>query len=383
MMGMTSAAAAGPKARTGRPTRSRRSVATAAVAAAEKTEEETTVSFTAPVVVTGANGRTGALIVRELLSRGATVRAVVRDAKKASKELGEDVLSKDVELMEIKDLSNEVSIKEACKGAGTVIWAAQGDGRAATPVENVTGLLGTLLRASGIKKQSSSASAAKAAKKGGGGLDHVAAAMKEEGGRVVLLSSAAVTRNSWSAEKQTKYRDCVEIPIVRLNPVGILDATREAEQRLRKSGADYAIVRPCGLRDTTGAKSWPRGRPWLSQGDVAIGRANREDVADVLVQVATAPEALGKTFEMLTLAGGSSYPAPADGLGRVLDRLSSDADREAWGRIWDLEAVKWMDLGKCWCKPTFRLLCRCFPVRYRTPLASRWDARMSSSTKVK
>ena len=46
-------------------------------------------------------------------------------------------------------------------------------------------------------------------------------------------------------------------------------------------GVDYCIVRPAGLND-----NWPAGsRPVFSQGDVAVGRINRKDVAKVLVDV--------------------------------------------------------------------------------------------------
>jgi len=163
-----------------------------------------------------------------------------------------------------------------------------------------------------------------------GGLEFCAEMMAETGGRVVMLSSAAVTRNAWSKEKQEELELVVDIPIVRLNPLGTLDSTRLAEERVRMIGADYTIVRPVGLRDTEGPKNWARGRPWISQGDVAVGRANREDVASVLIEAALAPEACNKTFEMLTLAG-VNYPAPVEGLGSVFERLLTDDQRKTMG----------------------------------------------------
>lgn len=69
---------------------------------------------------------------------------------------------------------------------------------------------------------------------------------------------------------------------------------------------------------------WPEGsRPIVSQGDVAVGRMNRQDVAKVLVDVLTMPEACGKTFEVLGLAG---YSPPSMGLSTAIGRLQLDAD---------------------------------------------------------
>lgn len=83
-------------------------------------------------------------------------------------------------------------------------------------------------------------------------------------------------------------------------------------------GVNYAIVRPTGLND-----KWPAGsRPLFSQGDVAVGRINRKDVAQVLCNVLTTPEACDKTFEVLAVAG---YP-PAGDIGPALSRLVTDAE---------------------------------------------------------
>lgn len=55
------------------------------------------------------------------------------------------------------------------------------------------------------------------------------------------------------------------------------------------SGVDYVVVRPCGLNDNHPAGS----RPLFSQGDVAVGRINRKDVAKLLVDCLAAPAATG------------------------------------------------------------------------------------------
>jgi uncharacterized protein YbjT (DUF2867 family) len=83
-------------------------------------------------------------------------------------------------------------------------------------------------------------------------------------------------------------------------------------------GVEYCIVRPCGLND-----DWPSGsRPVFSQGDVAVGRINRRDVATVLVDTLAATEACGKTFEVVGL---SDYVPPKN-IAPLLARLKADKD---------------------------------------------------------
>jgi len=88
------------------------------------------------------------------------------------------------------------------------------------------------------------------------------------------------------------------------------------------SGAEYCIFRPCGLND-----NWaPNQRPVFSQGDVAVGRINRQDVAGILVDILSSPEATGKTFEGISIANSEGYYPPAPSIGTALDRLALDSD---------------------------------------------------------
>ena len=54
--------------------------------------------------------------------------------------------------------------------------------------------------------------------------------------RVVMLSSAGVTRTAWDDAKKARLVGASDIPIIRLNPGGVLDRKREAEELLRASG---------------------------------------------------------------------------------------------------------------------------------------------------
>ena len=97
-----------------------------------------------------------------------------------------------------------------------------------------------------------------------------------------------------------------------------MDIKSESEEKLRETGVSYCIVRPCGLND-----NWPSGsRPLISQGDVAVGRINRKDVATLLVDVLSASEATGKTFEVVGLA---SYEPPRN-IGVLLEALKTDKE---------------------------------------------------------
>ena len=272
------------------------------------------------VIVTGATGRVGRLVVERLLARqdvATTVRAVVRNLSKATEVLPSCA---NIELVEC-DLGGEnahAEIRSMCDGADAVIWCASGFKEDGTlvDIEGVGEFASALLQSSG-----SPAAAPKGGPMAPGQwvngkwmpkAERASAAVP----KVVLCSSAGVTRPEWSDEKKERLVGAADIPIIRLNPGGILGQKVAAETKLRESGVPYCIVRPTGLKD-----DWPQGRAVLSQGDVAVGRTNPLDLADVLVSALEEPEADGKTFEMFTLAG-----YPAGGLGGVLGDLAPDGE---------------------------------------------------------
>lgn len=266
------------------------------------------------VVVAGATGRTGRLVCSELLTNrpNTTIRAFVRDVQKAK-----DVLP-DSPCLEIVrgDIDSLSDINSVCTGADCTIWCATGFSDESTFINRMRGLLGIAL----LSRRSIDLL----------GIERFAKAMSvnrkevdkspvEQCPQVIMLSSAGVTRPAWAEEKKANFPASADIPIVRLNPFGILGKKFEAEQLLRESGTPYAVLRPCGLND-----DWPQGRPVLSQGDVAVGRTSRGDVAAVLAQLVDEPASCGKTFEMFTLKG---YPPPRS-LAPALCRLTPDRASE-------------------------------------------------------
>jgi len=259
------------------------------------------------VAVAGATGRTGSLVVRELLARGVGVVGMVRDVEKG-REMFPASDGDRLALVEC-DLGSEEEIVAAVGGCDAAIWCATGFSDApSSPLVQLKKLLGIALAPKKSIDCVGIPALAKAFAHGNSnGLP-----------KVIMLSSAGVTRPSWSEEKKQMFPGSAEIPIVRLNPFGILDIKAESEENLRQSGVEYCIFRPAGLNDKWPAKS----RPVFSQGDVAVGRIHRADVATILVDCLAEPEAAGKTFEGFSLAG---YLAPRT-LGTPLARLRRDAD---------------------------------------------------------
>jgi len=261
------------------------------------------------VAVAGATGRTGSLVVKKLLEQedAPQVIALVRDLEKAK-----DMLPMTDKLSIVQtDLCSESSIAKAVEGCDSAIWCATGFSGGNNQNDNIIVKMKKLFDLKFNQRKSIDIVAVPA----------LAKALKSNTSSTptfVMCSSAGVTRPSWDEKKKERLAGCADIPIVRLNPFGILDLKAESEELLRQSCANYCIVRPTGLNE-----DWSVGlRPIFSQGDVAVGRINRADVADVLVKALNSKESVGKTFEVMTL-GGYAPPASID---KALSRLKTDEE---------------------------------------------------------
>jgi len=210
-------------------------------------------SVVSKVAVSGATGRTGRYVVNELLKRDVSVVAMVRDEDKA-KEVFSDPLPKGLEVLAC-DLTSEDAINSAVNGCDAAIWCATGFSDA--PGDGIVDKLKKLVGIALAPRQSIDSVGIPALAK-----SFKSASKETKCPKVVMLSSAGVTRPSWNDEKKARFPGSAEIPIVRLNPFGILDIKKESEEKLRQSGVDYCIVRPAGLND-----DWPAGsRPVFTQG---------------------------------------------------------------------------------------------------------------------
>jgi uncharacterized protein YbjT (DUF2867 family) len=207
------------------------------------------------VLVAGATGRTGRLVVRTLLEKGFHVRAFVRDVERANKLLGSKIDCVKGDVREIK------SIKPALESVRYIISAIGagpgGDSRNGPEFVDY----------GGVKNLADAASAAK--------LDHF-----------VLISSMGVTHEDHYLNKAFD---------------NVLKWKLKGEQVLRSSGVSYTIVRPGGLTDENGGQH----EILFKQGDKDGGLISRTDVARVCVAALEIPAARNKTFEVIS---GSNPP---------------------------------------------------------------------------
>jgi uncharacterized protein YbjT (DUF2867 family) len=254
------------------------------------------------VAVAGSTGQVGRLVVAELVNANYTVRALTRDISKAKSMLA---ASDNVEIVKC-DLSDASQVNRALKDCESCIWCASGLTQNASWLQKIISL--TTLKLTPTKTLEIE------------GIRLVGNAMKAKKDSVqdgcpklILCSSAGVTRPEWPEEKKKRLVGAADIPIVRLNPFNILGLKKQGEDVIRNLGVPYSIVRPCGLNN-----EWPKGRQILSQGDVAVGKTNRINLARLLVKLLEEPMATSKTFESFTLA---NYPEPrsySDQLSRLV-----------------------------------------------------------------
>ncbi|MCY3940960.1 MAG: SDR family oxidoreductase [Gammaproteobacteria bacterium] len=202
------------------------------------------------VLVAGATGGTGSLVVAELIEQGYPVRAFVRDTAKAAERLGADVEAV------VGDLKDPASITAALDGVGAVINAAgaSAGGGPGNTAENVD--------FEGARNLAEAALAAGA-------------------GQYVLVSSRGVTDDDHYLNRMFN---------------NILIWKRRGEEAVAASGIPYTIVRPGGLSDDSGGNQ----TVIFEQGDsrsegIWITRA---DVARVCVSALAHEAALNKVFEI-------------------------------------------------------------------------------------
>ncbi|KAG8466153.1 hypothetical protein KFE25_001909 [Diacronema lutheri] len=277
------------------------------------------VKFPSRVLVAGASGRVGTRVVRTLLERTDTTVLALSRSKESETKIIEAISASRPALRASKsrleivacDLRNERQLRTLASSCTAAIWCATGFTDSSSPINKLKGLItlyfGRTVDIDGISTLGKCMREARPSRGAGAESDGI---------DVVMCSSAGVTRTQWPEAKALAFPGSADIPIVRLNPFGILDQKRKSEDALRATGCSYAIVRPTGLND-----AWPSGRTVLSQGDMAVGRINRDDVAELLCALVAEPAAAGKTFEAMGLP---TYPKLRS-LKGVLGRLRTDA----------------------------------------------------------
>lgn len=198
------------------------------------------------VLVAGANGKTGRLLLPKLVDAGHKPVAMVRDANQIP-ELREHGATDAV----VADLQEGVS--GASDGCDAVLFVA-GSGSATGPDKTIrVDLMGAI---------------------------RLIEACRESGaGRFVMLSAMRTDEPDEGPERLRHY----------------LAAKMEADRWLMASGLEWTIVRPGRLTDEPGT-----GRIRAARHLEDYGEIPREDVAAAMIAALEVDRARGKTLEMLS-----------------------------------------------------------------------------------
>jgi uncharacterized protein YbjT (DUF2867 family) len=241
------------------------------------------------VLVIGATGSIGSLVVEEALRQGHSVRALVRSAERARR------LPPNAEAM-IGDLTRPDTLNAAVKGVDAIVFTHGSDGAGKVGSETVDY----------------------------GGVRNVLVALGSRKARIALMTAIGVTNRTGSYNRSTESHDW----------------KRRAERLVRASGCPYTIVRP-GWFDYNKADEH---KLVFLQGDTrqagnsSDGVIARRQIAEVLVSSLTSDEALRKTFELVATKGPAQEdlnplfaaldPDSKDGLDGVRDMPNQPLEKE-------------------------------------------------------
>ena len=206
------------------------------------------------VLVVGATGSIGRLVVAEASRQGYAVRALVRSAAKL-KELPNGVESA------LGDLTNPESLAKAVKDISAVVFTHGSD--------------------SGDKVGAATVDY--------GGVRNVLQALRGAKPRIALMTAIGVTNREGSYNSATESHDW----------------KRRGERLVRASGCEYTIVRPAWFDYNKPDEH----KLVFLQGDTrkagtsADGVIAREQLAQVLVASLSSPGAVSKTFELVAMKG--------------------------------------------------------------------------------
>jgi uncharacterized protein YbjT (DUF2867 family) len=227
------------------------------------------------VLVVGATGSIGRLVVDEAMRQGHAVRALVRSSGKA-RELAAGVQAV------IGDVTRPETLHAAVEGIDAIVFTLGSDGAGKVGAESVDY----------------------------GGVRNVLAALGSRKARIALMTSIGVTNRTGAYNRSTEAHDW----------------KRRSERLVRASGLPYTIVRP-GWFDYNEPNVH---RLTLLQGDKrqagnsSDGAIARTQIAEVLVRSLSSEHALRKTFELVAVAG----PAPVD-----FDALFAPLDEDPQGSL--------------------------------------------------
>jgi uncharacterized protein YbjT (DUF2867 family) len=253
------------------------------------------------ILVVGATGSIGRLVVEEAVRKGHSVRALARDAGRARR------LLPDVELA-VGDLTRPETLTPAVDRVDAIVFAHGSDGGGKAGAERVDY----------------------------GGVRNVLAALAGRSVRIALMTAIGVTNREGDYNRRTEAHDW----------------KRRGERLVRVSGLPYTIVRP-GWFDYN---KEDEHRLVLLQGDrrhagdPSDGVIARRQIAEVLVACLTCDGAVDKSFELVATQGAAQHDLEAlfarldadtqGGLDAVHDAANMPLEEEPQRVRDDLHAVK-------------------------------------------
>jgi uncharacterized protein YbjT (DUF2867 family) len=240
------------------------------------------------VLVVGATGSIGSLVVDEALRQGHAVRALVRKSSKKNQ------LPREVQVV-TGDVTRPDTLSAAVGGVDAIIFTLGSDGAGKAGAESIDY----------------------------GGVRNVLQALGSRTVRLALMTSIGVTNRMGDYNRKTEAHDW----------------KRRSERLVRASGMPYTIVRP-GWFDYNAPDQHHlvllQGDK-RQAGDSSDGVIARRQIAQVLVHSLTSSQALRRTFELIAAKG----PAQED-----FDKLFAPLDADPQDTLDGVHDMKNMALAE-------------------------------------
>jgi uncharacterized protein YbjT (DUF2867 family) len=234
------------------------------------------------VLVAGATGGVGQLVVAKLLENNMSVRALTRNKDKASQ-----MFDNRVEIA-IGDICDRNTLTPATQGITQIICCT---GTTAFP--SLRWDFSNLFQAKNTPEEVD-----------GEGVKNLVAVAPQDLKRFVFISSSGVLRKD-------------SFPFNILNAFGVLDAKLRGEMAIQASGLPYTIIRPGRLIDgpytsydlntLLRAKTDGKKAVVIERGDSLNGEASRIDVANACVQCLNYETTINRVFSIIN--SGERSPA--------------------------------------------------------------------------
>ena len=226
------------------------------------------------VLVAGATGGVGQLVVSKLLERNMTVLALTRNRDKANQ-----MFDSRVEIA-VGDLRYPNTLTEVTKGATQIICCTGTTAFPSTRWDFVN-----IFNAQNTPQEVDDK-----------GVKNLVEAANKNLDRFVFISSCGVLRKN-------------NFPFNILNAFGVLDAKLQGEIAIKASGLPYTIIRPARLIDgpytsydlntLLKAKTDGKKAVVIGTGDTLNGDTSRIDVANACVACLDYDTTVNKTFEII------------------------------------------------------------------------------------